>query len=273
MIVLRETSDEYLLSIPAKEKERARGIRGRRWDIERKVWRFDRTIEAHDALISEFAEDASVIEITRPDDFSGEAAEEASTLPPPPSDQEILRLEKRIAELEEALGSRDKSENYQQEKIRYLEAEVTRLKNEIASLIHPPPQIGPATVVDYVNLAVAASNANRELRAILERNITRDGEFDSLLVIDIANSLEQHLKKSIPALEATASLHELLVKAKEIELLGADDLDLAHIIRKQRNLVAHQPTKSGQKFMRFMICISAASILWPRLSLMREGGV
>lgn len=31
-IVIKETKDEYLLTIPAAQKERAKGIESRRWD-------------------------------------------------------------------------------------------------------------------------------------------------------------------------------------------------------------------------------------------------
>lgn len=54
-----ETSDEYLLEIPAKEKERARKIEGRIWDAKRQCWVYPKTEEKRKELLNEFSNDLS----------------------------------------------------------------------------------------------------------------------------------------------------------------------------------------------------------------------
>lgn len=66
MIAIQENQAEYLLFIPAFQKERAKAIPGRRWDPERKAWVFPRTTRVYDALITEFGDDLTAVTITRP---------------------------------------------------------------------------------------------------------------------------------------------------------------------------------------------------------------
>jgi DNA repair exonuclease SbcCD ATPase subunit len=54
-----ETSDEYLLEIPAREKERARKIEGRNWDPKRRCWVYPKMEEIRKELVSEFKDDLS----------------------------------------------------------------------------------------------------------------------------------------------------------------------------------------------------------------------
>ena len=58
MIRLIETNNEYLLFIPAAQKERAKGIQGRRWDPQRVCWVYPRTNRVYHALVLEFGDDS-----------------------------------------------------------------------------------------------------------------------------------------------------------------------------------------------------------------------
>ena len=60
-ITLSENEREYLLRIPANQRERAKGIPGRRWDVKRKVWYWPRTLETYRGLVAEFGEESSGI--------------------------------------------------------------------------------------------------------------------------------------------------------------------------------------------------------------------
>ena len=57
MIRIRETENEYLLFIPPDQKERARGIQGRKWDKQRVCWVYPRNVRMYNALVSEFGDD------------------------------------------------------------------------------------------------------------------------------------------------------------------------------------------------------------------------
>ena len=59
IIRIFETSDEYLLEIPAREKERARKIEGRIWDAKRRCWVYPKTEEKRKELLNEFSNDLS----------------------------------------------------------------------------------------------------------------------------------------------------------------------------------------------------------------------
>ena len=233
MISISETANEYLLTIPAKEKERAKGIRGRRWDMDRNVWTYDRTIDSYDALISEFADDVALFNITRPNEACITDEHQQTNL-----EAENFMLRDKVAELEKKLSKWEESKNTESEQTTFFRLEISRLNDTIAYLKDKNTN-NPTTVFDFVNLAVAASNSNKELKSILERNVTTNGEFDSLLPIDLVSSLESHLRRALSKKESTDRLHDLLASAKEEDLLGADYIDLAHIIRKQRNLIAH----------------------------------
>lgn len=60
-IELRQTQSEFLLYIHASQKERAKGIEGRRWDVSRKCWVYPKTSRVYDALISEFGDELCVM--------------------------------------------------------------------------------------------------------------------------------------------------------------------------------------------------------------------
>lgn len=57
MIRIEETKNEYLLFIPSAQKERARGIQGRKWDPQRICWVYPRNIRMYHALVAEFVDD------------------------------------------------------------------------------------------------------------------------------------------------------------------------------------------------------------------------
>lgn len=57
MIRIEETKNEYLLFIPSAQKERARGIQGRKWDPQRICWVYPRNVRMYHALIAEFVDD------------------------------------------------------------------------------------------------------------------------------------------------------------------------------------------------------------------------
>ena len=67
MIKLEETETKYLLSIPKAQRERAKKIRPRFWHNHWKRWVYPREPEVFEALITEFGEEATVMDITHPE--------------------------------------------------------------------------------------------------------------------------------------------------------------------------------------------------------------
>ena len=73
MIRIQETKNEYLLFIPAAQKERARGIQGRRWDPQRVCWVYPRNTRMYHSLIAEFGDDlTSESSFTSPQTIPGQ---------------------------------------------------------------------------------------------------------------------------------------------------------------------------------------------------------
>ena len=65
-IEVTESNDRYLVKIRASEKERAKGIVGRRWDWELKRWLYPKSARSYEALAEEFRGDADVFDINAP---------------------------------------------------------------------------------------------------------------------------------------------------------------------------------------------------------------
>jgi len=106
MIRFTENAKEYLLEIPIEQKERAKGIEGRRWDPRRKRWVYARTIRSYNALLAEFGDAPSFAKISKP----------SSAKPEVQSEEDRIRgLEAKIQEVQasfKALSSAPKEEGW-----------------------------------------------------------------------------------------------------------------------------------------------------------------
>jgi len=254
MIDIQGNADEYLLSIPYAQKERAKGIPGRRWDQERKVWKFRRTQEAYDALIAEFGDDLAEITITRPPSSGDKDASEKPKwpefLPPtPPSigQAPTIDIDNRSSLL----------------KITELENELEKLRGHISEL---ELARDPSSVEGFVAFAIATANGDEQLKKIINQHIVGDSHFGSRLPIVLATELERHLRKKLQSTDPVLKLHDILGLAKDADLLSGDNIDFAHIIRKQRNFFAHQNVERKTEVMRILFTICAASLLWPHIA-------
>ncbi len=66
------------------------------------------------------------------------------------------------------------------------------------------------------------------------------------------------------------SLFELLIMSKDKEILDEDSCDTAHIVRKQRNAIAHVKTTKEEASSRILLSLYSASILWPKLQKIKD---
>ncbi len=83
--------------------------------------------------------------------------------------------------------------------------------------------------------------------------------------IEVAKCLERKLRALLHSDDRSLGLHDLITQAKDAELLTEEAIDLAHIVRKQRNIVAHERIDVRTHIGRTLFCLFAASILWPQL--------
>jgi len=90
---------------------------------------------------------------------------------------------------------------------------------------------------------------------------------DESLPLIVQRELEKELRSLIGLSKNDNSLDMfgLIKEAADLEALPRDAIDLAHTIRKQRNIVAHRDTHEKTYQARIILCLFASSLLWPEL--------
>ncbi len=103
MIKIKEMENEYLLSIPPDQKERARGIQGRKWDPQRRYWVYPRTIRMYNALVAEFGDDLTPeSSFTSPEGYSPVVSPFLQAKKT--EDQEAAELRKNVERIDQSLS-------------------------------------------------------------------------------------------------------------------------------------------------------------------------
>ena len=283
MIRLTETNNEYLLAIPAVQKERAKGIQGRRWDPQRLRWVYPRTSRTYHALVAEFGDD-----LTRESVFSHPSSDRkqedgerqaiadlqekvegiSQTMSKllrflSDTDNEraetLMRQDEEIQFLRNQLAERDEEGHALQDKYDQLKEEYDRLSGE--------PSEQPYSDRDEVvmEMAMEAMGHDRVFGEQL-RNLRIDGT----LPLKIASLMEGHLKN---LLQSEGPLSGLLREVDDNEILDRFAVDIAHTLRKQRNKVAHpgEPEDPRIEKGRALFCLFGAALLFPELPEIDEG--
>ena len=93
---LTATENEFLLFIHPEIKERAKVIRGYRWDPERRCWVYPRTQQVWDALVAEFGEELRTASLVRPASREQPPVQQVLT-------QRVEELERENAALRQAI--------------------------------------------------------------------------------------------------------------------------------------------------------------------------
>lgn len=298
---LTATETEFLLFIHPQIKERAKVIRGYRWDPERRCWVYPRTKPVWDALVAEFGEELTTASRVRP--VPAEAAPSPEAL-----QQRITELERENVELREALNaSIDIIVDEDLDRAGMEQAELTRQLDETRSQLVSARALAEAQIADLrreargaaarreatENELVAAREALAGLQAQLVAR-SRDTDMQAQLkqmaleatgndstfgpvldMLDISNHLpikvarlledQLRLLLNIPERERNVDLYDLIQQAGEYELLPRDAIDLAHLIRRQRNTIAHAEAYEKTYQARSVLCLFAIALLWPEL--------
>ena len=98
------------------------------------------------------------------------------------------------------------------------------------------------------------------------KNHVLELDLDAQLPIRVAAYIDAILRNELDNIEPYFSLFDLINEAQNTGLLDDAGIDMCHIIRKQRNIVAHNESTSQEMTARIMIVLFAASILWPQLT-------
>jgi hypothetical protein len=104
---LREYDRNFLLKVPFEDRERAKGISGRRWDPHGKVWVYPKSRAMFDSLMQEFGEELKGTKVQRPQ----EGEESASQAVVASLQRSIESLETQIRVLETPLPARRDDDN------------------------------------------------------------------------------------------------------------------------------------------------------------------
>lgn len=278
MIRFDETETELLLYVPFQHKERAKGIDGRQWDPDRKCWVFPKTTRVFDAIVGEFGDDLGTITVLRPGPDISE--------PPPKPEDNNETLSKELADLKKLIELLTSNSGTQVEKLRQSLAnknqELERSKEELdrsrAKLQHALQESnshreecdrlraqlaekGGSKTTDLIQklieIASNASGGNQKFINIIERSNNPER-----LPLEFAIALEKSLREKLKIGTEQASLHELISQAADSETLSRDGVDLAHTIRKQRNLIAHSESDPQTVQARVFMTLFAAALLW-----------
>lgn len=294
---LSETDTELLLFIHPSQKERAKSIDGRRWDPQRRGWIYPKTRRAYDAIIAEFGDELSEY----PPRPTGPTMQSPSANHLAEENRQLrVELEKITAAVED-LARRDShafDESFQslqeglaasrveaerlRETLAQRDVELYRMREELASArtdaalltsrveelqAHAKKKPQAQSTADLVKqLAKATARQNTDFGKAV------DGlRINGTLPIDLAKLIETKLRRALGHDEDAISLHDLLVEARDAEMLSEETLDFAHLVRKQRNVFAHAQVNPETEPARILLVLFAASILWSDLDTLVTG--
>ena len=91
--------------------------------------------------------------------------------------------------------------------------------------------------------------------------IIEEIEFDNTLPIELQKKLSNILKSKLNSKNPSIDFIDLISLAKDKKLLSNDAIHLLHIIRRQRNLFAHNSIEPKTRLMRVIYVIAAFSLL------------
>jgi hypothetical protein len=290
MVKIAETDREYLVTVPFDHRERAKAIDGRSWDPELKCWRYPKTAKTYDALLAEFGDDLVTLDVRRPEPIPGDDAERLRRRDTDPAIQsqvdqltsEIRRLRNSVAPeadrhrleqayrvtLREAEGLQLRLRDRMQElldlrrELDVVSGEAARLRDEVSAL----KESGPRKVESEPNMVEQLREA-----AILATG--RDPVYTSMLAavplkndftVELVKRLEDCLKRMVHS-STNSTLYDLIQMSRDAEKLTADQADLAHTIRRQRNILAHEREDPRVQTGRMYLTLFASALLWPYL--------
>ena len=240
MIHLEQTKNHYLLTIPQALMTRAKKIRPRQWDPSGLVWKYPRNKDTYELLINEFENDVEKVSITPPKinqvDNSGRLAKQ---------DQKIKDLRHQVESLKSNISLVEDQRNQYLSSIIELTSKVEYLKNDSSGLETNIKKISKLCIGEENHLS----------------QVVDEAEFDSMLPINLQNKLENILSSKLKLGSEKKSIVDMIYACRDQKLLSDDAIHLLHVIRKQRNLFAHNLIDANTRLMRVIFVISAFSIL------------
>jgi len=246
LINLNQTESHYILKIPNTLSERAQKIYPYEWDSVNNVWKYPKNISSYDSLINEFNKDIEQIKIT-----------------PPKSNQE--NQENPFAEKNRIIAE-------QRKKIQYLESQVDQGECEIDRYI--------STIVNLNEKIDQLLNSDKDVENVIRKvamqcvgdnqrclKIIEDIEFDLTLPIELPKKVINILKTITKTQDQKNDFADLIGQSRKQNLLSQEAIALLHVIRKQRNIFAHNSLNPNTRLMRVIFLLAAFSLLAEEIKL------
>ena len=240
LIQLKQTDNHYILSIPNTLVERAKKIIPGEWDSVNQVWKYPRNISVYDSLMNEFNKDIDEIKIT-------------------PPELTIINQKNTLAEKNRVIAAQCK-------KIKSLESEITERDHEIDRYISIIINLNEK--IDHLlNNDSDIENVIRKVAKQCVGNNTRclkiieEIEFDLTLPIELPKKVINILKTVLKTQDQNCDFAELIGEIRKRNLLSQDAYSLLHVIRRQRNIFAHDPIKPNTRYMRIIFLVAAFALL------------
>lgn len=290
-IQITETETEFLLSIHASRKERAKEIPSYRWDTERRCWVYPKTARSYDALIDEFGDDLiGDLTITRPSKPAQTKTEDLQ-IENQGFKEEILEIRKTLELISgKASDSRISETHALQSTLAAKEIELTEIRHRTQDLERRIEEQRSETQ-EYFKEVKRLRGANQRFQQELEQHSNHGSQahiqqwlretikdatgrnekfcliadqlrFDATLPIQLLKELRSELRRVLNCDDQNATMYDLLAQAQDAGVLNARGINLAHLIRRQRNIVAHEVTDEYALQVRTLLCLFAAALLW-----------
>ena len=249
--------------------------------MEEKCWRYPRTVRNYDALIQEFGDDLVSVTITRPSSVLGK--ETLTSL-----QAEVERLKIELTRKDNVIDSFSKANQLGQTSVQSEnqvlklalasnENELNSLKNSLKTIkidkIKLETQITETLKeINRLTQTSRPSDFDQQIKRLAKGATGNDHDFchfidklkiDTSLTIEIAKHLEKTLKRLLTTTEN--NLYELITQARDADILTDEAIQLAHLIRRHRNITAHEQVDIRNKEARVLLVLLSAALLWPLL--------
>lgn len=302
MYKLEDDGTELLLTVPYAERERAKGIPGRKWDPDRKAWIYPRSKAVYDAIIAEFGTELE--RVSRP--AFGKKPPEAAATPgrtgrhEPELHEQIKELQRTlkavhqggatgaaamVEALKDQLKAREKSEQSTLEENRVLHRKVAELESRVAvteAELERAQYRAARDGEELIRLRAAQSTKGKEnpeaafkqqlIQVVtgtapgaheLSGLISRRG-FHDQLPVEIGGLLETTLRSRLKVRDRS-SLFDLIDTARDAELLTDEGYHMATTVRVERNKVAHDNVAAVTYRARALLVLAAATLFYSEL--------
>jgi hypothetical protein len=134
-----------------------------------------------------------------------------------------------------------------------------------------------ATMKGTMAASSGASECNEHIKKVALDAAEGDKTFARLLdqveivelPVTLARGLEDEFGR-ILRIREPAALVDMIPEMHDAGFLSPDGVDLAHLVRKQRNIAAHAERPRNQRHARSVATLMAAALLWPEVVQARK---